>query len=837
MQPHSHTPDEREDRAAIDFLEQFVADRAAGRERTLAEYAAAFARFPARIAREWLLARGEPLQGEQAAPTPAGGEDCIGPYRLERELGRGGQGVVYLAVDTRLGRRVALKVLARDFAALSGPARLRLQREADAIARLEHPGIATIYETGEASGVAFLAMRYVPGGSVQQAIAARLDSGLGPPTRQELPIAVRLCERALRALDAAHRAGIVHRDVKPANLLLAAADEPVLVDFGLATDAAGDTPTLTMPGALFGTLCYLAPERLAGGAADARGDVHALGAVLFELLTLQRPYAAATAAAELQAIAAAPVPDVRQGNAAVSRDLAVVVATALAKAPGDRYQSAAAFADDLARVLARQPIAARRSGAWLRLWRWGQRNPGLAASSTALLLVLAAGLGVTSWLWRESAVALADVKRLADLKLARDLISEAETLWPALPAQQAALLAWQQQQLSLQQRLPVHRQRLAELPPVGTDPTADWEREQLTALLATHRELEAAAVSVAARLVSAADIVRRSLEAPARAWQEAIGRIAASPHYGGLQLRPQLGLVPLGADPDSGLEEFAHCTSGTVPQRGSDGRLRLDGDSAIVLVLVPGGRAVLGAEAAPPADGHPINLDASASPDVGPCYVVQLDAFFLGKHELTQEQWQRQTGRTPSAYRQGGDLEKVAMPRHPVELVSWRDADRVLHQLDLELPSEAQWEWAYRAGTRTPYPYGDDAHALAGHENLADRSAQQLGGRQHWRYIDWLDDGHLVHAPVGSFAPNAYGLCDMGGNVKEWCRDTWEDYGDCAPRPGDGLRLGAHKALRVIRGACFSSWLDEPRAASRGGSDLDTAGAEAGLRAARRLDR
>ena len=107
----------------------------------------------------------------------------------------------------------------------------------------------------------------------------------------------------------------------------------------------------------------------------------------------------------------------------------------------------------------------------------------------------------------------------------------------------------------------------------------------------------------------------------------------------------------------------------------------------------------------------------------------------------------------------------------------------------------------------------------------------------HWRYIEGCDDGHLVHAPVGSFVANAFGIHDLGGNVKEWCRDSWEDYGTCPLRAGDGLCEGPHADLRIVRGGCFSSYVDEARCASRGGSTRETSGAEAGLRAARAIER
>ncbi|MCC7062136.1 MAG: protein kinase, partial [Planctomycetes bacterium] len=352
-------PEDLEERAAIAFLESFVADAAFGHEVPLAEYLAAFPRFEERIAREWMQLRGHlrgDVPGTAARDVASGAGATIGPYRLLSELGRGAQGVVYLAEDPRLGRRLALKVLQQDVRSLSGTAQLRLQREAEVIARLEHEGIARVYEHGNDAGVAWIAMQYVAGGSVQELLRA----STGPPRdRAAIAAVVRLVERAARALAVAHGAGILHRDIKPANLLLKAVDEPVLVDFGLAADERATTPTITVPGAVFGTVGYLAPERLAGAAADARGDVYSLGAVLFELLTGRRPYEAEVMTHELKALADAAVPDVRAANSHVPKDLAVVVATAIAKVPLDRYASAIAFADDLARVLTLVPARDR----------------------------------------------------------------------------------------------------------------------------------------------------------------------------------------------------------------------------------------------------------------------------------------------------------------------------------------------------------------------------------------------------------------------------------------------------------------------------------------------
>lgn len=836
--PDTAEPTSLDDRIAVAFLERLLGDRARGEERSLVDYLAGFsAAQQPRLAQEWLLATQGASPHTAIGREPAGDRERIGPFQLLCELGRGGQGVVYLALDEALQRQVAVKVLAASVLATASGAHLRLAREAEALARLEHPGLARIHATGRDGDRTWIAMRHVPGGSLQGAIAKRRASGQGvPATREEVRAAVLTIARAARALEAAHRVGVLHRDIKPANLLLDAPETPVLVDFGLAHASSAATPTITTPGELFGTLCYLAPERLQGAVADERTDVFALGAVLFELLTLQRPFQAATTAQELQAIATLPLRSPRELNPAIPGDLAVVIATALAKEPHHRYQTAAAFADDLEHVLANEPIAARPAGAFLRAWLWIRRNRTLAGSLAALFLALATGLLTTAWQWRLASSALADAHRLADLKTARELQALAGELWPARAERVPAMSRWLADASDLLDRAAEHDRQLAALAPRGQDANADWQREQLEALVAIRSSLRQLQQQVGERREAAERLHHISLVAAAPDWLAAIERIRANPRYRGLVLAPQLGLVPLGPDPDSTLEEFAHVPSGAVPTRDATGRLRPFADSAIVLVLIPGGHAVLGAEPRPPGEGREGNLDDSADSSMGPSYAIDLQPFFLGKYELTQAQWQRHCGSQPSAYFPGGPDPTVLDDRHPVELVTWLASERTLRELDLLLPTEAQWEWAYRAGTRTRFPSGDDERSLADRENFADLTAR-AGCKGKWQTVDWLDDGYLLHAPVGSFRPNGFGVHDMGGNVREWCADSWEDYPDCPPRQGDGLRMGEHERYRVLRGAAFSSPPAELRAASRGGNEKDAAGEQAGVRAARQVDR
>ncbi len=186
----SDAPGSLEERTAAAFLEMFVAERLAGRAPTLAESIARFPGFEARIAREWLAANGG--AGSEEAPDARRGNDhrgagdrAIGPYRLVNELGRGGQGVVYLAEDTRVSRTVALKVMERAPHALDSPAYLRFRREADALARLDHRNVATVFEVGESDDAAWIAMRLVTGGSLAQVNATRIARGDGPPRTTE----------------------------------------------------------------------------------------------------------------------------------------------------------------------------------------------------------------------------------------------------------------------------------------------------------------------------------------------------------------------------------------------------------------------------------------------------------------------------------------------------------------------------------------------------------------------------------------------------------------------------------------------------------------------------
>jgi eukaryotic-like serine/threonine-protein kinase len=271
-------------------------------------------------------------------PAPT---DILPPrYGDARPIGRGGMGEIFCATDSELGREVALKVLAARYAQ-NKPLRARFEREALAAARLSGtPHIVTIFDVTEHAGRPIIVMEYLSGGSLEAQIA-----GTPCPTAQ----ALRWLDEAAGALDAAHAAGVVHRDVKPANLLLDGRGSLHVADFGVASAAGLDSFTQT--GTILGTAGYLSPEQAQGQRTTAASDRYSLAVVAWELLTGRRPFAADTPTTEALAHVNAPVPSPSEANRALPRQLDPIFARALAKDPGARYATAAEFVGDLRRAL------------------------------------------------------------------------------------------------------------------------------------------------------------------------------------------------------------------------------------------------------------------------------------------------------------------------------------------------------------------------------------------------------------------------------------------------------------------------------------------------------
>ncbi|MFT7616433.1 MAG: serine/threonine protein kinase/formylglycine-generating enzyme required for sulfatase activity [Planctomycetota bacterium] len=943
------------------FLKQYRADLDSGQERDLDDYLTLFPNDPegVSIAHRSLIDgstiftaqdesdRAETLNMGALPITPSPTIKKLGQYHIVKQIGRGGQGLVFLAKDERLGRLVALKVM--HGLSMQSPDNLqRFRREAEAVSQLDDPGICTVFETGTIEGVPFIAMQYVDGRSLSELLKAdilkfkekNVDGTIADAKSQASHSSVRarvdyyvsLVERVARSLATAHEKNLVHRDIKPGNIMVGKDDRPIILDFGLAHVDNDDG--LTNTGDVLGTPAYMAPEQIRGELQriDIRTDIYALGVTLFECVTMERPFSGPTRQALYRQIiegrlvsASTYVPNIR-------RDLDIILRTAMDADMNRRYQSADAFADDLARFLRRETIQARPASWSLILSRWAERNPALAVSLAISFLSLLTGLILTTSLWRQSDLdrqkaeretRRADTKAqeakenldsyemLSDSLRYSHFLQEMPSFYPPHPERIPLLDKWLNDVEELLQREPLYRallqqlqeeshalefaeiaqqrhapdvkiingirerlivinealaedlpaeQRtsyeamqkrvkillqemeratLAQFEHVFSDADKEWRHDNIKQLIDNIELLKEksdplAPVAAMLRLKSQCQrIQQESLIDASQIWDEAIKSIGDQddcPLYQGLVIEPQLGLVPIGKDSKSGLWEFAHVLTGSMPERSEDGELILKPDFATILVLLPGGRHTIGARK-PSFEGETgPHIDFFASGLEYEPRVVDLHPFFVGKHEFTLSQWGIGTGdelRSMPGEHEVTEAEFHAAGRQPLSRANWYTAERFTQQLGFDLPTEAQWEYACRGGTTTTWWCGSTPNTLAGIANINDAEARRIG-------LNKWNDGFERLAPADSFEPNPFGLHHIYGNVWEVTRDDLV-LDATGFSPGDGLHSITIEEDVVIRGGGSQNAPVRCTSASRAQVAKESSASTIGIRVCRKV--
>jgi serine/threonine protein kinase/formylglycine-generating enzyme required for sulfatase activity len=696
------------------------------------------------VRRGWLT----PYQANQLLQGH-GADLVLGPYRLLQRLGEGGMGQVFTARHVRMDRVVALKVIHKENLG-SAKAVQRFTQEARAAARLSHPNIVVAHDADAVGDRHFLAMEHVEGTDL-----AKLVKQSGP-----LPVA-QACEFARQAalgLQHAHERGVVHRDIKPSNLMLAHGAPPAtpvvkILDFGVArfeSEAAPGT-RLTRLGTMVGTVDFISPEQADNARkADIRADIYSLGCSLFYLLTGKVPFPGEDAVTKVVARLVDKPPSPRAIRPDMPQALESVLAKMMARDPGQRYQTpaeAAAALEPFARV--------ERSGLT------PSRQPPPKANETPAGIATAATV-LAGPADKVPAVDRAPVARAQPLmKMApRTRPAGARRHWPLFAA--AAGIVFVAVLVGVLLRLQSGSAGSANKPP-ETAPTPG-------------PVVQGKADANTSKGTSALDVVKDKA--------------------GGETGKDTKQAKPAGEDAQPKGEPKPEPQAETKPIIVRKGQKLVTNSIGMKLALIPAGKFMMGS---PETEAH-----RSPAEHLHPVKISQ--PFYMGICGVTQGQYQRLTGHNPSFFQRGNDkVGAIDTSEFPVDQVSWQDALAFCKQLsDLpaekaaglvyRLPTEAEREYACRAGTTTPFAFGQALTAeQANIENKLDRTTK-----------------------VGSYRPNAFGLYDMHGNLNEWCAD-WSKHSYYVESPTDDPQGPPDSTHRAARGGAWNNEAKECRSASRGG--------------------
>jgi formylglycine-generating enzyme required for sulfatase activity/predicted Ser/Thr protein kinase len=693
----------------------------------------------------------------------------LGRFRVIGPLGRGGMAAVFRAEETTLGREVALKVLPAALMEQDGFLE-RFEREAQLIAQLEHPNIVPLYASGIDEGIPWMALRLVTDGTLQE----RLEAG-----NLDVEAGLRVFAQVARALDHAHARGILHRDLKPQNVLLGGDGTAYLADFGIARMLSGNS-ALTGTGMMLGTPSYMAPEQARGGELGPACDIYALAVMLYRWLCGTVPFDADTPMAVMMKHIEAPVPPEPMDS--LSESVKSVVLTGLAKDPKQRWDSASAMMSALNHALhtdATRVVAAPQGSAVDE----PPAAPGLSATKPK-----------RTFRWM-----------LVALPVLLGSVAVAIQLWPSaaddVPAFPTAV-----EQSDPPPAIPATR--------TNDDQTADQNEavaagidDEQTARVSEHSTTTEATPNEQTALVAAA-AEPLTEPAPSNPVTAPVARPADDrvPEPAELPVQPPIASADespaLVEEPASPLE------AGTVFR---------DCPQCPALVVIPGGRFVMGS----PADEPQRNRAE------GPQREIDMPSFALATYETRFAEWDLCLAEGGCKHRP--DDKGWGGSEQPVIHVSWNDAQDYVVWLSARtgqryrLPSEAEWEYAARAGT-------------TGRHYLGDCMTSDLANFNARRPAQGCERGEFRERPlpVGSFPPNPFGLHDMHGNVWEWVQDCANGSYQGAPISGSAWMRG-NCNRGTVRGGAWHDWGFWLRAAARYSFPRDSRHPVGGFRVAREL--
>ncbi|MCB9883250.1 MAG: SUMF1/EgtB/PvdO family nonheme iron enzyme [Planctomycetes bacterium] len=792
----------------------------------------------------------ETLPDDHDGPETHDGPATIGPYRVLGILGEGGMGVVYLGEQrVPVRRRVAIKVIKLGMDTKEVLARFDTERQALSlmehanIARVFDAGSTE-------SGQPWFAMELVKGEPIttycdgrKLGIRERLELFLQVCSAVQHAHMRGVMHRDLKPSNILAVTTDSGASVKVIDFGLAKATAQPLTEATLYTQQGQilGTPEYMAPeqAGLSATdidtrsdvysLAVVLYELLAGGLPFRREELFEAGFLgMLKLLRETDPPKPSTRITTLgdvaTEVAARRQVDEHALRKRLRGDLDWIVMRGLEKDRARRYQSARELADDVERHLHSLPVLAGPPRFSYRASRFVRRHRGAVIATGLVLASMVAGIVfATKFAFEANAAAKSAEASRKDFDMLAAVVQldtaekRERELHPPWPSTTPALEAWLRDDYGrLAAMRPKVEATLRSLRTRGetittaerflSDTLGEWT-EQFDTLVRTNLP------SVERRLAWSKRIDALTTGHPnARvSWEEAREAIRAADgvraheRYSAtmLDISPQTGLVPIGMNPVTKLWEFYDLRTAcdvaggadpaelAIPRHERDGSIVSPEDRGLVFVLVPGGRFVMGAmrDEDSNVDARLTRFDASAEPNEGPCHEIELAPFFLSRYEMTQGQWAHMTdGEYPSMYRVGSQYVGIGTvkPWHPVESVSHEEALERLKQQGLDLPTEAQWEYACRAGTTTRFWTGDEPDSLEGVANVLDVSAQK-------HYPEWgrpdvnFDDGYAGPAPCGLYRPNPWGFYDIHGNVMEWARDAFLPY-ECSVRAGDGLR-------------------------------------------------